>query len=166
MLTPPETGDFNVPTLTTEIRPFAESANEIAGCAPIYYNLLVPDLSFSANFKIDVTNEIRITPDESNPLGTYTFQIEACVQPALPSNPVCELGPGFEVQIWDLCTANEILSRPLPGTMASPQEQFNVMPVGDKWLTKYPDVDCGGLEYKVLQNGLPVDDWVVMDDNY
>lgn len=40
------------------------------------------------------------------------------------------------------------------------------MPVGEPWQTKYPDVDCGELEYKVLLNGAPVeDDWVMVDAN-
>ena len=48
--------------------------------------------------------------------------------------------------------------------MSAPQEQGNSMSVGEPWQTKYPNIDCGGLEYKVLQNGMPVDDdWVVMD---
>jgi len=48
--------------------------------------------------------------------------------------------------------------------MSAPQEQSNTMSLGEPWATKYPDIDCGPMEYKVLQNGMPVDDdWVVVD---
>jgi hypothetical protein len=127
----------------------------------------VPDVSFAPNFKIsDQGNELCITPDGSNALGTYSLQLEACVQPALPSEPVCTRGSGFEVDVWDLCTANEIFSKSVPGTMTVPQMQSGTMTVGEPWLTKYPEIDCGDLEYKVLYNGAPVDDdWVILNSD-
>ena len=73
-LTPPRIDGYDVPAFTQNIRSFTESENDIFGCAPIYYNLKVPDNSFSANFKVnEISNEICITPDETNPLGTYTL---------------------------------------------------------------------------------------------
>jgi len=73
-LTPPMIDGYDVPAFTRDIRSFTESQNDIVGCDSIYYNLLVPDNSFSANFKInELSNEICIEPDETNPLGTYTL---------------------------------------------------------------------------------------------
>lgn len=106
-LSPPIISDFPVPLYTTETKAFySYSVNSVDGCAPITYSLNLPSAPSLPLFEINENGQIEVTPTSPDQIGDYVITSTACVQPRLPSEPICVESEPFVVSVWDLCNAN------------------------------------------------------------
>ena len=125
--------------------------NSINGCAPVTYTLNLPAAPSLPIFDINGNGQIEVTPTGPEQIGDYTLTTTACVQPVLPSDPICVESQPFTVSVWDLCNSNQIFPQAFTRGLAAPQLQTDsFIPTTLPWDTFYAPETCGSVQYQVF----------------